>query len=524
MMIKTFHALSPILLLNVIISFLYAESEKPNILFIYTDDQSTRTVSCYPDSHPWVKTPQIDQLARQGVLFTHAYIASWCMPSRLNMLTGLHQHASQSMRMIEPYPKATYNPEKCRFWARDLKEHGYHTAMFGKWHTGVDSGFGRDWDEQKVWNRAKYPENAPNYYDHQLIETNGGDAVMTKGYTTDLYTEWAIDFIQSRSTQNEKPWFLWLCYGAVHGPFTPAKRHLDDYHHASVPKINDLYKGSRVNKPKYVTDMNMWEPNKVGVPIEKQRPGPTPVGMIDTPGRTLKDWIRQYNQGVLAIDEGVGKLLKSLKDSGQDENTIVIFTSDQGFAWGQHGFKSKVAPYFSTIAAPLIFKLPKKFQNEFKSTGTIVNAPVSGIDIPSTLYSLIDKKTPWTFHGQDLTPLLKDPSLPWHKPAVVVHTASQFGADTDRVPSKTDSKLYHGPGVPWYVMVSLGRYKYIRTFVEGEIEELYDLISDPEELHNLAVQKKYQLQLEHFRKIAISELKRTDAKFVKNLPAVKKLF
>ncbi|MCM8532003.1 MAG: sulfatase-like hydrolase/transferase, partial [Lentisphaeraceae bacterium] len=172
----------------------YGLEKKPNILFIFTDDQSSRTVSSYPNSHEWVKTPNIDSLAKEGVLFSHAYIASWCMPSRLNMLTGLHQHAMESMKMVDPYPKAIYDPEKCKFWASDLRSKGYHTAMIGKWHSAVDSGYGRDWDYQKVWNRAKYPENAPHYYDNQLIETNGSDAVMTKGYTTDLYTDWAVDY------------------------------------------------------------------------------------------------------------------------------------------------------------------------------------------------------------------------------------------------------------------------------------------------------------------------------------------
>ena len=304
--------------------------ERPNILFIYTDDQSTRTVSCYPDAHPWANTPQIDKLASQGVLFKHAYIGAWCMTSRANILTGLHQHEIESMRMADPYPKAVYDPEKCRFWVKDLKEKGYHTALLGKWHTGVDSGHGRDWHYSKVWNRPKYPANAPFYYDNQLIETNGGKPVMTKGYTTDLYTDWAVDYIKGENRDKKKPWYLWLCYGAVHGPFTPAKRHLDDYADAVVPKISDLYPSQRVDKPSYVMNMAMWEEKK-GIPVEKARVGKTPVGMKDLPGRPLKDWIRQYNQGVLAIDEGVGRLLKALKDSGQDENTIVIFTSDQGF-------------------------------------------------------------------------------------------------------------------------------------------------------------------------------------------------
>lgn len=500
---------------------LTAEQKRPNILFIYTDDQSTRTVSCYPDAHDWVKTPQIDKLAAQGVIFTHAYIGAWCMTSRANILTGLHQHAIESMRMEGKYPGAVYDPEKCRFWAKDFRENGYHTAMLGKWHTGIDSGFGRDWDYQKVWNRPKYPDNAPNYYYDQLIETNGGKPEMVKGYTTDNYTDWAVDYLKGKNRDKSKPFFLWLCYGAVHGPFTPAKRHLDEYKDAEVPQISDLYPEQRVDKPSYVMEMAMWA-NKDGTPVEKARNGKTPVGMKDLPGRPLKDWIRQYNQGVLAIDENVGRLLKALKETGEDDNTIIIYTSDQGFAWGQHGFKSKVAPYFATIAAPLIFRLPKKLREKYTCEGTVVSAPVSGIDIPSTIYSLAGLKTPWYFHGHDLSPLLKNPEAGWQKPAVVVHTASQFGSNTEEIPKTGDAKLYHGPGVPWYVMTSLGRYKYIRTLVEGETEELYDLVSDPEELKNLAPDIRYKSVMEKFRKLTVDELKRTGAKFADKMPPVKK--
>ena len=108
--------------------------------------------------------------------------------------------------------------------------------------------------------------------------------------------------------------------------------------------------------------------------------------------------MRQYQQGVLAIDEGVGKLLLALEESGQYENTIIIFTSDQGFAWGQHGMKSKVAPYFASIAAPLIFKLPEATSIGGLSRGTVVTDPVTAVDIPVTLFSLTETKSPWPMH------------------------------------------------------------------------------------------------------------------------------
>lgn len=495
-------------------------SDRPNILFIYTDDQSTRTVSSYEDAYHWVNTPNIDRLAEEGIRFTRANIGSWCMASRASILTGLQQHKIESLRMTGPNPMNTYDPELCQFWPKSFREQGYYTVQIGKWHTGVDSGYGRDWDHQIVWNRPKYPDNAPYYYYNQLIEFDGGEPIVVPEYTTDKYTEWALDFIRGKGADSGKPWFLWLCYGAVHGPFTPAPRHLDDYADATTPNIPDVYP-PRVGKPEYMNKMEFWVEGTNGEAVEKGREGRVPVGMQDVPGRTLRDWVRQYQQGVLAIDEGVGKLLLALEETGQYEDTIIIFTSDQGFAWGQHGMKSKVAPYFSSIAAPLIFKLPDSIAQAGLSRGTVVADPVTAVDIPVTLFTLTGMKQPWPMHGYDLSPLLQDPDADWNKPSLLVHTAKQYGSDTDVIPAIDDPNLYHGPGIPWYVLLSQGRYKYIRTLIEGETEELYDLVSDPQELRNLAQNPNYRELLRKYRKTAVSELKRTGAGFVDKLPSVK---
>ncbi|MDA7902334.1 sulfatase-like hydrolase/transferase [Mariniblastus sp.] len=491
--------------------------ERPNILFVYTDDQSHRTVGCYPESHDWVRTPNIDELANQGVRFSHAYIGSWCMASRATLLTGHHQHGIESMRMKGKYPGSQYDPKKCRFWPSVFRANGYTTAHIGKWHTGVDAGFGRDWDFQKVWNRPRHPENAPNYYANQLISTNGQEPEMVKGYSTDNYTQWAIDYIEGKGRATDKPWYLWLCYGAVHGPFTPADRHLNEYADAVVKTPTDIYP-PRVGKPDYVDKMEFWEPGPNGIPVERKVRELGPVGMKDMPGRPLKDWVRQYNQGVIAIDEGVGRLMKALKDSGQDENTLVVFTSDQGFAWGQHGFKSKVAPYRATVEAPLIIRPPKRIAAGY--AGRVVDAPVSGVDLPPTFFAQSGIELPWKMHGHDLSPLFEANETKWNHPAMLVHTAKTYGSATQNIPVKDDPELYHGPGIPWYVMLSQGRYKYVRTLIAGETEELYDLDTDLEELHNLAHQEKHDPLLEKMRAQAIAELKRTDAGLAEHLPPV----
>ena len=145
-------------------------AKRPNILFIYADDQSHRTVSCYPEAYDWMKTPNIDRLATNGVRFAHAYIGTWCMPSRATMLTGHHQFGIKSMRMTGQYPGSTYDPKQCPFWPRVFRANGYTTAQIGKWHTGTDTGYGRDWDYQVVWNRPRHVKNAGNYFYDQLLK------------------------------------------------------------------------------------------------------------------------------------------------------------------------------------------------------------------------------------------------------------------------------------------------------------------------------------------------------------------
>jgi arylsulfatase A-like enzyme len=216
---------------------------------------------------------------------------------------------------------------------------------------------------------------------------------------------------------------------------------------------------------------------------------------------------------VLALDEAVGKLIQGLKDSGQYDNTLIVFTSDQGFARGQHGFRSKLAPYDATIRSPWIFSMPAKLPS-----GEVCGRPVSGPDLIPTFFKVAGIDLPWKMHGRDLTPLLEKPDRTWSFPALMAHTGRSYGSATDVVP--TDRATLSPSGVPWWVSLRLGRYKYIRNLVEGEIEELYDLESDPEELDNLALVSKHDRTLQALREATVAELRRTDAGFADRLPKV----
>ena len=308
-------------------------AEQPNILFIFTDDHSHRAVGCYPESPDWVKTPNIDSLADNGIRFANCYMGSWCMGARATLLTGYQTYGIKSMRMEGKYPGSVYDSKKSPFWPAVFRKNGYQTAQVGKWHTGTDNGYGRDWDFQKVWNRPAFPENSGNYFKEQLIQTNGKKAVMTQGYSTDNYTKWAEEYIRGgHGKKKDKPFYLWVCYGAVHGPFTPAPRHLEEYPEVKVKVPADIYP-PRVGKPKYSREKEQWVKGENGLPVLKNKrfSGRTVTGKF-IHGTDLHSLERQYHQGVLAIDEGVGKLIKALKDTGRVAEKSMQINNAQSFA------------------------------------------------------------------------------------------------------------------------------------------------------------------------------------------------
>ncbi len=384
---------------------------KPNILFIFSDDQSHRTCGCYPEAFDWVKTPNIDRLAKRGVRFASAYFGAWCTPSRAAMLTGRHPFGVESLRSQGKYPGGTYDPKQCPFWPRVFRENGYTTAQIGKWHTGNDAGFGRDWDYQVVWNRPAHPDNAFAYYGDQLTSVNGGKAELVKGYPTDNYTNWAVEYVQGKHRDPKKPWYLWLCYGATHGPYTPAERHRDLFPGVKVPIPADIYK-PRSGKPDYVQQLDVWIKGKEGQPVLKNSK--------EDRDKTLRDWVRQYQQTAVALDEGVGRVLAALEESGQARNTLVVFASDQGFAWGQHGFMHKLAPYDANMRAPLIVSMPGRLPE-----GAVCHTPVGGVDLVPTFFRFAGLGLPWEMHGHGLTPLLRKPDGGrWGVTPPAVHTPS----------------------------------------------------------------------------------------------------
>jgi arylsulfatase A-like enzyme len=222
--------------------------------------------------------------------------------------------------------------------------------------------------------------------------------------------------------------------------------------------------------------------------------------------------VRGYNRLVAAVDEGVGRLLDALEETGQLDHTLIVYTSDQGFAWGEHGFAWKVGGYDACIKAPMLFRLPSRV-----AQGAVCPQPVTVVDLAPTLLAMAGVERPWPMHGRDLSPLLENPDADWDLPAMMEHFYQKFGEQTDCAVPDKDAQ---GP-LPWWILLRQDRYKYIRTLAHNEVEELYDLEADPQELHNLALEPDSRPLLRRFRAQLAAELKRTHAALLANLPPPK---
>jgi len=490
--------------LSLVASVLVNGADPPNILLIYADDHSPRMLSCHAEAYPLANTPNIDRLASQGVRFTAAYLGSWCMPSRASVLTGLHPHAIKSMRMTGRNPRSTYDPEKCRFWLAALRAGGYHTAQIGKWHTGTDAGFGRDWDFQIVWNRPANPENATAYFRDQFVDRNGVRETMN-GYSTDQYSQWAAEYIMGEGRQPDKPWFLWLCYGAIHSPTSPAQRHLGALKDLAVrqPAAVGLI---RDGQPSYLKTMQRW--TRAGDGSITWRDDPSG----NTARRVYDDWMRQAHECMMAVDEGVGEVLKALEESGQAGNTLVIYTSDQGFAYGEQGLHQKVAPYEATYSSPFIVRLPG-----LTPPGSVCAHSVNAPDLAVTCLAAAGVPQPWKMPGRDFTPLLENPNDGvWYRPTLYMHTGQLYGDDVTRR-LRDGGDLTHA-GVPFFAAVRDAQLKYIRYFTSDEPEELYDLASDPDELRNRIADPSMAGELRRLRGAWLDEMRHASVDFLDDLP------
>jgi arylsulfatase A-like enzyme len=324
------------------------------------------------------------------------------------------------------------------------------------------------------------------------IEIDGRKPRLLEGYSTAAFTQHAVDFIQDKSTA---PWFLWLCLGAPHVPSVPPDRHRDLYADTE-PQLTDERDmfGPRDNVPAYQRTRS--EVTRNGTRIERE----FPKGMLMT------DLMRHYAATVRGIDDAIGQLLETLRRSGQIDRTLIIFTADDGMPFGEHGFVNKTGPYDACQRVPMIVRGPGV------TAGKVCAHPVAALDVIPTLLTAAGVTAPHPLHGHDLTPLLHDPTSAWPHPVLLESFGFEAGASTHAGVTNYELKLNRPSpeGIPWWLLLRQGRYKYIRTLVENEIEELYDLETDPGERQNLARSAEHQDRLYQMRTALQNELHRTD--------------
>ena len=413
---------------------------RPNIVFIMTDDHAAHAISAYGSTIN--QTPHLDRLAREGALFTSVFATnSICTPSRATILTGQYSHLN-GVTMFNRFDSARMTV------ARLLQQGGYYTAMIGKWHLGSDPvGFDR-WEI--------FPGQG-DYVD-PVLYTATGEKTYTGRYATDVVTDIGLDVIATRPP--DKPFFLMLHHKAPHRPWTPNAAHGAHFSAKTIPEpatMWDDYQGRtdalRENRQR-LADLT---PADV-----KQEP---PPGLT---GDALIKWkYQRYMQDYLAtvqsVDDNVGRVLDALDKAGLGRNTIVIYTSDQGFFLGDHGLFDKRFMYEESIRMPFLVRWPSAI-----TPGSRIDAMGLNVDFAPTFLDAAGLPPSPDMQGRSLVPALRGRTPPdWR-------TSMYY-------------RYYHDPGhhnTRAHYGVRTKTHKLI-YFWKKDQWELYDLVKDPQEMHNL---------------------------------------
>jgi arylsulfatase A-like enzyme len=443
--------------------------KRPNIVFLFSDDHAYQAISAYGDPRKLVETPNIDRLGREGMRFDRCVVPnSICGPSRASILTGKYSHIN-----------GFYNNNNSRFdgsqptFPKMLRASGYQTAMIGKWHLVTEpTGF----DEWHI-----LPGQGA-YYNPPMI--HNGKRVQHQGYATDLITDFGLEWLKGRD--RSKPFLLMLQHKAPHREWEPALRHLGhdgDRRYPEPETLFDNYEGR--GKAEHDQDMTIaatMTPKdlKLTPPAnltpEQRRawdayyePRNAAFRAADPKGKDLVRWkyqryMHDYLGCVKAVDESVGRVLKFLDDEKLAEDTIVVYSADQGFYLGEHGWFDKRWIFEESLRAPLLVRWP----GVAKAGGSSPRL-VSNVDFAETFLDAAGLPVPSEMQGRSLVPLLKgqDPA-DWRK---------SFYYEYYEYPAPHHVRPHHG--------VVTDRYKLVH-FDGPDLDEweLFDLQTDPREIRN----------------------------------------
>jgi N-acetylglucosamine-6-sulfatase len=443
-----------------------SKNSPPNIVFIIADDLRYDLLGC--NGHPDAITPNIDRLAQEGVNFNNFFATTpLCSPSRATFLTGLYPHTNRIVN--NDSQGLDIKSHRLMTFPRILREKAnYKTALIGKWHMGFDDSRRPGFDH---WISFK----GQGQFIDPVVNMNG-QQIQTKGYLTDLITDWGVEFLKQEFDQ---PFCLFLSHEAVHQPFIPASRHESLYKDVKVtipPVDHEALKGKKALTRKLSNSPNpYWFDTRDSSP----EPGESRRGRPDDMQSVVRDQLRC----ITAVDEGVGRIVNILKQKGILNNTIVIFTSDQGYLQGEFGLrKDKRWPYDPCLRIPFMMRYPKLIKKNSTNNALMLNT-----DVAPTLLDLAQVKWHAKFHGESFVPLLKKPQSRWRK-------SMFFEYFEERVT----------PRCPRYFAVRTRNWKYIHYPQLDGMDELYDIKSDPGERFNLINRRQTATKLAQLR----GELKR----------------
>jgi arylsulfatase A-like enzyme len=462
---------------------LSAQPTRPNIVFIMTDDHAAHAISSYGSK--LIKTPHLDRLARDGMRFANAFVTnSICTPSRAVILTGKYSH-------LNGVPVFNHIDNTQPLVSKYLQAAGYHTGMIGKWHLGGNNAQRPNDGSPTGFDYWNILPGQGAYFDPVMIEM--GQRKKLTGYTTDIITDLSMDFIKKRPT--DKPFFLMYHHKAPHRNWQPAEKYRKQYENYEPPipaTFDDDYKGksdaSRNATMHIDADLN-----------DNDTKGKPPTGLS---GAALKKWkFTRYMQDYLAcvqsVDDNIGRFLDFLDQSGLAENTIVIYTSDQGFFLGEHNFYDKRFMYEESLRTPFIVRWPKRIK-----AGTVSKSMILNLDFAPTFLDAAGAKIPADMQGRSLLPL--------------------FAGKTPRDWRTSMYYRYYHPGhhnVAAHYGVRTQRYKLI-YFHKLDQWELYDLQKDPGEMRNVYSDSSYAKTVESLKK-ELQRLKKEfkdDDQFANELP------
>lgn len=402
---------------------------RPNFVVVLADD--LRWDALEATGHPFVRNPAIDRLSKEGVRFRNAFVTTpLCSPSRASFLTGRYARAHEVRTNNDP------NDFSHRFvtFPALLERSGYDTAFIGKWHMGDD-------DRPRPGFTHWVGLAGQGSYNNPTLNINGRREKIL-GYTTDLLTHYALDFVRTAS-RGSRPFLLYLSHKAVHEPFRPPSRH------------QFMYAGETVRCSPGCYDRLQGKPA-----LTRPVSGTT----VPIPGDGLSDdEIRGQLALLASVDDGLGEIFKVLKEERALDETVIVFTSDNGYFHREHALHDKRWAYEESIRVPLLVRYPR-----LGRPGTEIDQIVLNVDLAPTLLELGAVPVPEEVHGRSFVPLLAGETDGWR---------GAFAAEYFEEASN--------PRIPAWEAIRTERFKYIRyTELGPEFDELYDLRSDPYELQN----------------------------------------